>query len=69
MACANISYQISFMVIQESMPFSFHITEYWSSGKIMCNEGLTILRGFVLHFTLFLGLLNMGKCFHVKKCS
>lgn len=67
MVYANISYQLSFIVIQESMLFCFHFIEYWSSGKIMYNEGLTILCGFVLLFAFFLELLNMKKCFPVKK--
>lgn len=67
MAYANISYQLSFIVIQESMLFCFHIVEYWSSGKMMYNGGLTTLCGFVLLFAFFLELLNMEKCFPVKK--
>lgn len=42
MAYASISYQLSFLVIQQFVLFSFHIIEYWSSVK-MCNEGFAIL--------------------------
>lgn len=66
MTYLNNSYWLSHIAIEGSVLFSFHITQYWSSGNIMCTEVHTVLCWFVLLFVLFLKLLSMEKCFYTS---